>query len=405
MGLAIAAAAARATWLGLATVLSLALLGTQPAAAAAQTQSERPLVAYEAEVTKLAQELVASRQMIALLMRMIGEQEALLRSARAADSAGRRLMAQAQLLRVQLEATAARRDSLQRQLGAVCGEKRQGWIGLTLRSIATVRLPRPGERAVEMRFDRHPVVESVDPGSPADKAGIRRGDTVLAIGGVDVGSHPVLPAHVLRPGATASVQIRRNGRSWTLPVTVAPRPDFPSPAGWVCPWLDATLAAAVAPEVSPSVNSRALGTWVAPQPALPQPGALPIAQPGALPKGQSLTVAHSMDSVQARVRLLGFAAGPLTSVSSSVAGFELVPMNADLAEFFGSSEGLLVIRVLPGTPAHESGFRAGDVLLEASGVRLATSGQLANLLARSSGRQLELILLRKRERQTLALRW
>jgi serine protease Do len=80
-------------------------------------------------------------------------------------------------------------------------------------------------------------------------------------------------------------------------------------------------------------------------------------------------------------------------------------MNSELAEFFGSDEGLLVVRVLPGTPAHEAGFRAGDVILEGGGVRLTTPRQLANLLTRASGRQVELVLLRKRERKTLTLRW
>jgi hypothetical protein len=343
--------------------------------------------------------------MMEVLARMIEEQQAALRNA-LADSMRRRLVLQTQLLRAQLESVAARRDSLQRQLDALCRDRRDGWIGLTLRSIRTMHVGRADAAPSATRLAKsYPVVESVDPGSPADMAGIRRGDTVLAIAGIDLSASPSLPPHLLRPGAVTMVKIRRSGRTFTLPVEVGQRPDFPSLALLTCPWMDATLAAAVATEVP---------LWV-----------LNVDSSGAIfsLRGRVDTVLPSLglsrwptviriprsDTAwdKSRTEILAWRSAPLvrTTVSQAVAGLELVPMNSELAEFFGSDEGLLVVRVLPGTPAHEVGFRAGDVILEGGGVRLTTPRQLANLLTRASGRQVELVLLRKRERKTLTLRW
>lgn len=51
-----------------------------------------------------------------------------------------------------------------------------------------------------------------------------------------------------------------------------------------------------------------------------------------------------------------------------IAGAELQPLNPELAEFFGGAErGLVVLQVLPGTPASRLGLRPGDVIVEAAG--------------------------------------
>ncbi len=50
-----------------------------------------------------------------------------------------------------------------------------------------------------------------------------------------------------------------------------------------------------------------------------------------------------------------------------VAGAEFEPLGPELAEFFAEDQGLLVLRVLPGTPADRLGLRPGDVVTEAGG--------------------------------------
>jgi membrane-associated protease RseP (regulator of RpoE activity) len=46
-----------------------------------------------------------------------------------------------------------------------------------------------------------------------------------------------------------------------------------------------------------------------------------------------------------------------------VAGAQLTPLNPALAEYFGVDRGVLVTEVLDGTPAHEAGVLAGDVIV------------------------------------------
>jgi membrane-associated protease RseP (regulator of RpoE activity) len=51
-----------------------------------------------------------------------------------------------------------------------------------------------------------------------------------------------------------------------------------------------------------------------------------------------------------------------------VAGAEFREMTPDLAEYFhGQQEGLLVLRVIPGTPAGRLGLRGGDIVVEVNG--------------------------------------
>jgi membrane-associated protease RseP (regulator of RpoE activity) len=46
-----------------------------------------------------------------------------------------------------------------------------------------------------------------------------------------------------------------------------------------------------------------------------------------------------------------------------VAGAQLTPLNPELAEYFQVDRGVLVVEVLEGTPAHEAGMVAGDVIV------------------------------------------
>lgn len=64
-----------------------------------------------------------------------------------------------------------------------------------------------------------------------------------------------------------------------------------------------------------------------------------------------------------------------------IAGAELQELNPELAAFFGGVErGLVVLRVLPGTPADRLGIRPGDVIVEAAGRPVATVGGLRRLV-------------------------
>ncbi|AFK51405.1 peptidase S1 and S6, chymotrypsin/Hap [Thermogladius calderae 1633] len=59
-------------------------------------------------------------------------------------------------------------------------------------------------------------------------------------------------------------------------------------------------------------------------------------------------------------------------------GVYVAPLNPTVAGFYklGVKKGLIVARVIPGTPAHHSGLRDGDILLEADGRELARTSDL-----------------------------
>jgi putative serine protease PepD len=65
-------------------------------------------------------------------------------------------------------------------------------------------------------------VARVDPGGPADKAGIRAGDVITAVGGESVTDTGALGAVLAKskPGDTVPVQINRAGTTSTVRVTL-----------------------------------------------------------------------------------------------------------------------------------------------------------------------------------------
>ncbi|OTP73529.1 DegQ family serine endoprotease [Caballeronia sordidicola] len=67
------------------------------------------------------------------------------------------------------------------------------------------------------------LVSSVEPGGPADKAGIQPGDIILKYNGHDVSTATDLPRMVgdTKPGTKATITVWRKGQSRDLPITIA----------------------------------------------------------------------------------------------------------------------------------------------------------------------------------------
>lgn len=90
--------------------------------------------------------------------------------------------------------------------------RREGYlgVGLTIRS--------DGGRGA--------VINDVTPGSPADRAGLRPGDVVIAADGSPVDGQPAFVAAIRdkSPGDTIDIQVLRDGQRLTLTATLAERP-------------------------------------------------------------------------------------------------------------------------------------------------------------------------------------
>ncbi|KWB40882.1 DegQ family serine endoprotease [Burkholderia ubonensis] len=70
------------------------------------------------------------------------------------------------------------------------------------------------------------LVSSVEPGGPADKAGVQPGDIILKFNGKPVDTASDLPRMVgdTKPGAKATINVWRKGQARDLPITIAETP-------------------------------------------------------------------------------------------------------------------------------------------------------------------------------------
>lgn len=78
-----------------------------------------------------------------------------------------------------------------------------------------------------------------------------------------------------------------------------------------------------------------------------------------------------------------------------VAGAEVTALNPELAAYFGGEEGLLVLLVLPGSPASEAGFQAGDIVTRMGDRRVETVDQARSALESSSQGPIPVTLVRR----------
>ena len=68
------------------------------------------------------------------------------------------------------------------------------------------------------------VIESVEPGSPAERAGLQSGDIILSINSQDLRRNPVPASAMLEPGQKVQSRDKRNDVTKTSVVLVEPRP-------------------------------------------------------------------------------------------------------------------------------------------------------------------------------------
>jgi serine protease Do len=112
------------------------------------------------------------------------------------------------------------------------GRVERGWLGIQMADTRSEKRPEGGvapEAGVR--------IDSVDRGSPAERAGIRGGDVIVSFNGRPVTTQRQLAVAVaeLRAGTSAQVVLRRESQEQTVTVTIQQRPDqtaqAPQPGG------------------------------------------------------------------------------------------------------------------------------------------------------------------------------
>jgi Do/DeqQ family serine protease len=108
------------------------------------------------------------------------------------------------------------------------GQVHRGMIGVTIQPVTSDIANSLGLSQV-----RGALVNAVQTGSPADKAGIRRGDVITSVNGAAVKDSNDLRNDVaqMAPGSTAKLTVVRDGKEQTLNVTLAERKAADSERG------------------------------------------------------------------------------------------------------------------------------------------------------------------------------
>jgi serine protease Do len=290
------------------------------------------------------------------------------------------------------EQNATAMSSALRQVEASQLAMPRGWMGVLISGTARESRIENGELIIH--YLTYPVVLSVDPSSPAEKAGLTPGDTLMAYDGRDVRDRDISLTRLVRPNARVLVRIRRDGRTKDVPVTIA---DVPS---------------RIRLRTELSVDARALRAAGGLGDAMTFPGSPshtvvirrtpdvasvpPMAPLPAIPPMPPLGVGGPTPEM-----IFGYGL-------SSVAGAQLAALTEGLARTVGVRRGVLVTNAPVGSPAFESGLRDGDVIVRVAGDPVRTVNDVRErvaLAAENGDRTVELDCVRERRGRKIVLRW
>ncbi|HWI75805.1 MAG TPA: PDZ domain-containing protein, partial [Sphingomicrobium sp.] len=214
------------------------------------------------------------------------------------------------------------------------GERPQrGYLGVGLQPVsddiaASLGLPK----------DRGEIVRTVQPGTPAAKAGIQQGDVIVAVDGKDVNPDQTVSYLVanLPVGTRSTITVMRAGKKIDVPVLITQRPT------------EEALAKQLGQD-----DEGTQGTG---------PGA-------ATPSSQTL-------------------------------GLTLQPINAQIAQALKlppGTTGVVITAVDPSSDAAEKGLQRGDVIIAVQGQKVTSAGQVAAAVdaAKKAGRTSVLLLVQR----------
>jgi serine protease Do len=253
----------------------------------------------------------------------------------------------------------------------------RGWLGIVVSGAAREPWVEKGELLV--RYLTHPEIVSVEPSSPAERAGLVPSDTLIAYDGRDVTEGDISVTRLLRPNARVLVRIRRDGHTRDVPVKIADAPRR------IVIRVDEMMTGG-------APSALAEGPVF---PRSPAPPALPM-MPG-VPRRTSVGAFGPTGPI-------GFD-GPQSAV---VAGAQLNTVTPGLARSIRVNRGVIVASAPFGSPAAESGLMDGDVIVKVAGEEVRTAADVAELVGAAVARgehSVPLQTLRERKPRKAVLRW
>ena len=234
------------------------------------------------------------------------------------------------------------------------------WLGVQIADVDDARA-----REIGLKEPMGAEIQSVSEGSPADEAGLKKGDVIVEYQGTRIEGVAQLTRLVRETpaGRNASLRIWSGGATRTVQVKVGEREhDHPGRMHW----RSYTPEAPEAPE--------------APEP--PGPPMFDF-EDFEIPGVGSLMAPHGRPRLGAVVDTLG----------------------GQLAEYFGVKQGggVLVKSVKKGGPGDGAGLRAGDVIVRVDDVQVEDEGDLRMAMRERRGKEFKLTVVRDRREQTLTI--
>jgi serine protease Do len=228
---------------------------------------------------------------------------------------------------------------------------------MTLRGIASrgylgvgvVELTDDRVKALNLKDDHGVEVKRVDENSPAAKAGLKENDVILEVNGKGIEGIEPFQRSIgeTSPGSKVNLTVWRKGAKQTLTATLDARPD--------------NLFVFGGPDF----------------PDAPMPPMPPVPPFNGTPPF------------------------PTIPGNSATVGFEGEALNAQLAEYFGVKEGVLVRSVNPDTPASKAGLKAGDVVVKVNGTPVTNPREITSLVRASRKKAISFTVVRNKKEMGL----
>jgi membrane-associated protease RseP (regulator of RpoE activity) len=261
-----------------------------------------------------------------------------------------------------------------------------GWIGIVVSGAP--REMHQERNELMMRFLSYPEIVSVDPSSPAQRAGLAPGDTLIAYDGQDVRGADISMTRLLRPNAKITVRVRRDGRTKELPVVVAEAPSRIM--------------------IRRGFEMRGAGqSWVfTSSPDLAR--VPPLASAAPLPRTGVPSVPPAIATAPPTAPVMLTLPRPFGVSPSGVAGAQLVTISDGMKRSLGLQAGVLVVTVPVGTPADASGLKEGDVIFRVERQPVQSVVQVWQIVTRAAAdgeREVDLDLIREKQARAIKLHW
>lgn len=264
--------------------------------------------------------------------------------------------------------------------------------------------PDRGMIGVVLAKDEHGLrITAVTPGGPADKAGVRNGDLIVAVDGADVVGKPAgqgkTPAQALRDmkiGQEVKLTVLHDGRKLDIAMKAERREPYnlagalgrlgklgePGKLGAIDDQDNAELPADVRERIEVQVERASREAQRA-------------TERSQMTEEQSRRVAeHARQRAQQTIQHL--------SLSMPWWGLNLASLNPDLGTYFGTDQGVLV---LSADADASKTLKSGDILLSIDGRKIERPEDALRLLRdQPAGHELKVEVLRQRKAQMLSMR-